>query len=628
MQQDLQNKPSLWATYFPLTIWFLGSLYLILMAYSTPFEYDCSVHAGLIRNLIENHLYADYDDKLIFNPKFSTGYPLILPTYLIAKFFILDDFILKIPALLYSIFSFFVGYKVLSLYLPAKHFVLKTVILLICLLYLTAYISVLILGESCAIFWLLLGLYFIAKERPSWFWTGICLGLAVTTKYITGLILVVFLGFLITLCIINYKEKLMRWWQPFVLSIGVCVPFLLFELYKLLTLGTKQYGDSWIAFRNSLFTHYMPQTQKLTFIDILQKHCDVIGLPAIMTKIGLPVSMAPWLLLGFLLAIIGCVGSLFKLQYIKKQKPTLKTIALLSFIFAGASWIVYQSISTDLFWYRRLVPFYFILVFSSLTMMFYIKNKGRYIYMFFLFICGFQVFNLNSSTSFADTHKQNKEYHGFLWDLNNKFADKKIYYQRGVFSFSWGIKKDLGYYSSLHTVWSELTATHTSGYLLYSTRRLRQESILRYFDTKEVLKYDEYKLCEVTPKPLQNAPEPTALVQTLLGKEFFVHGPRTLENSSSVIMYAKKTTASLTLEQDIKKLIVDCSAQEDKTSTSLSISFKGPAYKKTKTVLFPTHEFIPIEIDLPKGKYEVTVENYYGGKTRPWVYINALYFCR
>ncbi len=622
----------------PWIFFILLATYIVVIGYITPLEYDSLVHEKLITNIIEKNLYSD--GTIPFDSRLSTGPALILPSAWCGKLFVNDAFVLKIPVLLYSFFSVVLTFIIASICL-GKRPILNTLITISSAWFLTSSWSVHILGESCAVFWILLATLCVIKNKPAWFLCGFCWGIALSTKYITVLLLSSFTGCLILAAILFRKKGIMPWKSLIKFIIGCPIPLFLFEIYKFIYLGWTGYLAHWQAFAGRLFVHHMPQNDpKPSIIAFFQKHYDSIGAAGYLKQHGISPVISPIL---FILCVVVLVWVIRQMMKSIKTPNTIdnqnarQLLIIISMFVASFSWIVYQYQSPTFYWYRRLIPFYYVFAIASILAVFALKMRIRFVYLLFVFTLGYSVHEAAhfrpiktryELKQFIDTVGIYLETQSNKAPLGTVYCDAPsrtlIIAMTSLRSSRNLMNKDFKEYTSAATLHNMMLLDNVAeAKILYCNDN--QDIIKKLFEVHEITTLNsEYHYATVSPKQA-GLPKESDVIAILSGENF----PALPQEMKSAIMnHALVITTTVTLTQPISKIIADISRENRHLSTSTHISIAIKDVTRSERIELSEYQLKGMNINLQPGTYEIAIENYYSDKNRPFIYINALYFCK
>jgi hypothetical protein len=368
-------------------------------------QYDDAYNATISKNLANGFGYTSSFDVLIpFNPEVTTGPTLILPAALFIKIFGTNYWIPAFTTLLLSSILIYFIIKVLSDYLQDRSKFsgnniiglnyLLLISFFICLFWIPEARSIAFLGEFPAALFVCFGAVILFKpgrKLSTIVWGGFFLGLSITTKQISVVLLVpIFLiwsGFLFIDEV--GKEKFVNViTKEFLLIICIALPSLLFELYKLSTLGFTQYLN---------LKHVETEFFKMQGSGINQ----IIGSPNLLhyainnfknnILLLLKVRDGVFRLFIFLLTSVVLIVKSIRQLTTKKQINSIERLAL-GLIFSVLALMLWWLLVSFQGWYRTVSPAIDIAAFSIIISIIAIFTK-REIPVLFLIILLWIIFS-------------------------------------------------------------------------------------------------------------------------------------------------------------------------------------------------------------------------------------------
>ncbi|MCX8093064.1 MAG: hypothetical protein N3E50_02710 [Candidatus Goldbacteria bacterium] len=445
----------------------------VSVAITQPFSFDGAIIAQVAQNMAEKLQFKrNYFDDKFYNP--VIGFTVIFPVALFFKLFG-QTFSsgLFINAIYMTLLFFFVIYY-LKYCLKLDNFF---IFIFIIVFYSTREIfnyGFGLYGEIPMVFYFIFSLillhkYEIKNDKNTIFWFGIVLGLGFMTKFvflivIPGLFFVIFWR-LILIKKVNIKKFILH---HLILFFGFLLPNFLFELYKLISVGIKDFFIMWYwlllgAGEQSGALKYAGGRIKDSpdFFTKINTHINfLVGYTGIHKIIVIFL-----LIFGLLLFYLFIY---FTLKYLnKKIKPykNFKSIlnsSVLFLIIVMLSYFIWWIFitPTDRAWHRRIIPgiilyeicFVIFLYFIWMILSDYLKKKKKVFNIFTLFILlisiigAFYILNFHENTKisfkwtaaksqimqvgrYMQTFPTDSEFFGFRWwqAPNISFASKKVF---------------------------------------------------------------------------------------------------------------------------------------------------------------------------------------------------------
>ena len=197
---------------------------------------------------------ADITEVTQFQPGISAGPTLIVPCALFLKLLGTKEAIPGLTALLIWTIILTCLLLRLSRRVSGRSFLLGVTFFLVSALATFAWqfgAWYAFLGEITAAALLLFGHWILALEKPTWSWlllSGLCLGLAIQTKSLALLGLVGTVAIFLLRWRYSQDETKLSLGKA-IIWLGACLgPTLIFELWKLIELGSYSYDANWVAF--------------------------------------------------------------------------------------------------------------------------------------------------------------------------------------------------------------------------------------------------------------------------------------------------------------------------------------------------------------------------------------------
>lgn len=219
-------------------------IFQVLRMINSQMSYDSAYNSTVAKNLAFGYGYTtSYNEIKLFNPEITTGYPLILPVALGIKLFSNNYWIPY--AVVFTINLVLIS---LILYIPKKFDFLdekrlwgwRTLLLTILVIPSPNYDLYSVMGEVPTVLLIIISSFIliISKSKPHLFFlSGLIGGLAFSTK---SLAILSILPIFFTYLILTYKKlnDLKFLWKNILLFfLGLAIPYLLFETYKLIAMG-------------------------------------------------------------------------------------------------------------------------------------------------------------------------------------------------------------------------------------------------------------------------------------------------------------------------------------------------------------------------------------------------------
>lgn len=295
--------------------------------FSSPFDFDEGVGLSMSKILFQTGKYSSYE--AVFDPVITVGPTVYFPTAL--TFVLGNVFLPRVIILIYSSLLIFI---VVTKFLQKQ----SSKILFLSLLCLTPYyfyFSAHVLGEVPAIFFSLIGLYFLSHKK--YFLSGAFLALSIITKNILLLSLAPALYLLYTQKREISPKKILSFIAPFFLINGA------WEIYKLQT-----FHFSINSYLGNLY-QAMRYHKSITRI-----HLEY--LPDRLAMLGGTFGINGYLLLLFMV-------SLSVYSFIKNHSYLLNSIALFTLVY-----LIYFFLLGSTIWYRHFFPsvIFFVIVLVDL----------------------------------------------------------------------------------------------------------------------------------------------------------------------------------------------------------------------------------------------------------------------
>lgn len=445
----------------------------ISTAFTHPFSFDGAIIAQIAQNLATNLTYKTSYWNVPFDMA-AIGPTVVFPVALFFKLFSQSfESGLLINAIYIILLFLAILYYLKNCLKLNNYFLLVFIIIFYCTNKLFEY-GFGLYGEIPMVFYLILTLILLHKhihqrKRNLIFWAGFVAGLGFLTKFVFLIIVPGFLFVVLWDFFIKRKEKIIKFLYSYLFFIiGFIVPNLLFELYKLVSIGFKNFitGWYWLLFGAGIQSGVVKNVNDRIkdSPDLFTKINTHIDLLAVYT--GLNKFFTVFLLLcGILLFYLFIYFTLKQIK--KKSNKNLKNVlnnSVLFLITVMLSYFIWWILitPTDRAWHRRIMPgiilyvicFVVLLFFIYLLLDDYFKNrKKKKMYKIILSVVGliiilFGAYNFiiseNSKISFKWTKEKTEimhagryittfpadsEFFGFNWwqAPNISFASKKIF---------------------------------------------------------------------------------------------------------------------------------------------------------------------------------------------------------
>lgn len=378
IENSLVNYPN-------LVLLFLGtSCLMISLKTRNAFfpNYDEAFNASVAKNLAQGLGYSTSYNGIYneFDPVITTGPLLILIVSLGFKIVGVNLWVIPVSiAVLNSLLIFFI-FKTLHNLIQSSKLIfpmIRTLVIsvLFCMITFPFLSRPVLLGEFTAVLLLILGtlLFFdVAYDRDKkskWLIaaSGLILGMAILTKLITG----IFVFFVILYSIYKQKRYGMGYKDVWKLHsrflASFLIPFILFEGWKLISLGLNQYLK--IKWDEILF--FIKGGSGISAINDLAN-------PQYVLSIADRIHIFPSYRLDFWLYLI----SLFILIFNKKSSTiTIDKNSLMDslhiLLVGSAAYLAWWYVLSSTAWYRHLIPMLIILTFVIISLMVMIKLSWR-----------------------------------------------------------------------------------------------------------------------------------------------------------------------------------------------------------------------------------------------------------
>lgn len=353
-----------------LTISFLLLSYVGLVRVISHFPgYDDAYNASVAKNLSSGLGYATSFNKIIlFNHEITTGPTLIIPASIFIKFFGNQYWVPAITALVivlilfsllvYILNSYFVNSSVAPINQKRTFIKFSFSILLLSIFWIPDLSIIEFLGELPAALFMCAGTLFLFKPHSSNFdiiWGGLLFGLSITTKFISiSLIIPIILFWAILLFYKNknFNNPKKNLTKILVLAVSIFLPGLVFEIYKLLSIGFLHYTNlkrlelAFILSNGSGVNQIITETSILSFMqnNLFSNYQELKNLPFLTFR------FIPFIIVNFI--------ALYKNIIKIKTKSEIKPIDYLSFAFFISVlpltfwWFLFSFQG----WYRTLSP--------------------------------------------------------------------------------------------------------------------------------------------------------------------------------------------------------------------------------------------------------------------------------
>jgi hypothetical protein len=342
----------------------LFSIWSVSRALTEPISFDGSQTAQVARNLASKGLYAtNYETYVLFDPKITTGAPVVL---LAALFFKLFGTTFE-AALMVNVLYLFLFALALSYYLVRSLELHKGIALLaVVLLWGTPWLASLgfgLLGEVPILFFLILMLiqlnnYQQTRKTIRLFWAGLFLGLAVLTKFIALIALPTLVFIIILDALLNKGEErpLLKFAKSLgLILVGLISPIIPYEIYQVITIGWESYSTRLQQRLDFISQH--PGLKADAKITLWQKFSDHLGVLA--NYFNINQSLLLFLLFALFALFIFTFVLFVKKTSSKKKDPDLIDFTDYSFtalLTLTLSFFGWWLIITSLPWERYIFP--------------------------------------------------------------------------------------------------------------------------------------------------------------------------------------------------------------------------------------------------------------------------------
>lgn len=240
---NLREKGYVHILKYLITIVILGGIVVIAL-YDSQLSFDGAMNVQVSQSLLEDGMYTTrYDGGIVFDEKIQSGITLLAPTALIMKIFGTNNIAANTANIIYIILLLVMVARVLSKYGVSNLVIFCTEICFLATPYFFEYGNGLY-GEIPMLFWIILVIYILNKGHKNkyYFIAGVCYGLAYLTKTVALIALPALVIYFLYHLLISKEIKIK---QIIIWLIGVLGPIILFEIYKIILLGSYEYGIWW-----------------------------------------------------------------------------------------------------------------------------------------------------------------------------------------------------------------------------------------------------------------------------------------------------------------------------------------------------------------------------------------------
>lgn len=342
----------------------LFSIKCISVAITDAFSFDGAMNVQVAQNLAYNLNYAtSFNGIEEFNPNIQTGITVLLPVAILFKLFG-ESFVsgLMVNAI-YMIALLLAIVYYIKYCLQANSYI---VLLIVLIIYGTPLIfedGFGLVGEIPALFYFILSLillhkYYLTSNIVELVYSGICIGLGYLTKTVILISLPAFIA-VATYDYLTNNNKLHCLWKYVCFAIGIAAPALLFEIFKLSTLGIRSYYHWWRDQINAImmqagFKKGYQDTNGI--IDKIKVHFGLLSTYLNIDKIILDIIIV--LLLLLTIAIIAyCIKIYIKKDKNNQTKIKSVSIELYVLLLTAITYLLWWLIitPTEKAWYRRII---------------------------------------------------------------------------------------------------------------------------------------------------------------------------------------------------------------------------------------------------------------------------------
>ncbi len=362
-----KSRINSWIITFALCTFILILLILsILISFRGGINFDEAYILQAPSSLVTQDTYrTTYDGGKVLDAGLTTGPTVLLPIGLVFKLFGIGIYQARVIALLYFLSMLIITYFVSkTLYDSVTAFYILLFILLLPHMF---FFGLKVLGEIPTAFFILIACLYLVKDKPFLF--GIFLGLAFLTKFIFVLLIpTVFLLFLVEFFFSKkYRKQSIQFY--FKVIIGLLLPFLIWEGYKLYELGIVGYQNHIQDFLDNV--KVVSGTDTIFSIQTINDRLLILATPF---------SSVPHLVV-FALIILVIIHNLLQISRLwKLEKWDTVNRARLFLIIFGMVYLSWWIFGKHFNWWRYLFAGYIILMllvgnsFSSL-----IRWLGKFI---------------------------------------------------------------------------------------------------------------------------------------------------------------------------------------------------------------------------------------------------------
>ncbi len=336
--------------YIGLTILILLIIVLsTYIAFSQGINFDEALFLQVPSSLVTQGSYSTtYDGGMPFDPWVTTGPTVLLPIYLVFNYFGIGIYQARIIMLIYFLLMLSISFLTSRhLFGIASAIGTSTLILLMPQMF---FFGLKVVGEVPAAFYMLLAVMLLAKEKP--LFSGFFMGLAVLTKFVFSLfVLPLFLlfGLEYFLSTTIHKKKIFVFYS--LIAVGALVPNLVWEIVKLLSLGSYGYIENTETF-NGIFNLVVGLGQSAS--------------PSILTRIEIlsyPFDHIPSIIVLALLAIVFLHNLLAVSKHLKRAVEwTNKDRSKLFLILFSITSLIWWLSGLNIGWWRHIFPSYIVIM--------------------------------------------------------------------------------------------------------------------------------------------------------------------------------------------------------------------------------------------------------------------------
>lgn len=341
-------------------------------------DYDEAYNASVAKNIVAGLGYStSYDRLILFNPEITTGPNLIVPAAVLIGLFGNNYWAPALSSLIISSMLMLIILMMLYRHLAATlqidlkkkkdWLILLLIFLILTLFWLPDIRDIKLLGEIPSALFVCAGILIIflpAQKRSDIFGGGLLLGLAITSKSVTLIFVIVIQFMWLLFQSVESKQNGIKENRSsqFLLSLGIILPIASFELVKLISLGMENFlsvslreltqfmnlgsGVDRILFSGGGLLPLLFQNFRINF-SVLQ---------------GTPFGIFRFIFFLVILALM----IVFSIRKIIQRKSFSVTERLaMSSVLAVAAYLIWWLIFSSAHWYRHVLPAMVMISFAS-----------------------------------------------------------------------------------------------------------------------------------------------------------------------------------------------------------------------------------------------------------------------